>query len=74
MLSQYLLFTVIKKWLPNTLVSAYVLKVYDLGKFRQEAIFADNLISVYGQFDVSGKTSLKGHVYGDRVLSALLLV
>lgn len=58
MLSQYLLFTVIKEWLVNTSVPANVLKVYSSGKYGQEALYADILISAYGQFDVLGKKSL----------------
>lgn len=55
MLSQYLLFTVMKEWLVNTSGSAVVLKVYYLGKYRQEALFADILISAYGHCNVSCK-------------------
>lgn len=55
MLSQYLLFIVIKEWLVNTSVSANVLKVCGLGKYGQGALFGDILISAYIQFDVLGK-------------------
>lgn len=67
MLSQYLLFTVMKEWLVNTSGSADVLKVYNLGKYGQEALFADILISACGQFNVSFKdlhevTCLQGNL------------
>lgn len=44
-----------KEWLVNTSGSADVLKVYSLGKYGQEALFDDILISAYGQFNVSCK-------------------
>lgn len=73
MLSQYLLFTVIKERLVNTSVSANVLKVYSLRKYGQEALFADILISAYGQFDVWGKNLCGGTcLWGQSAICAVV--
>lgn len=73
MLSQYLLFTVIKEWLVNTSVSANVLKVYNLGKYGQEALFPDILMSAYGHFDVSCKNRCEGtRLWGQSAICAVV--
>lgn len=60
MLSQYLLFTVIKEWLVNTSISANVLRVYSLGKYGKRLYLLIFLISAYGQFDVSDENLCEG--------------